>query len=147
MAFTGDDCQYCRRDARLTQVAIEIGRMDVSTLYLFREQTYKGRCIVALNTHETELFRLDEDALRRFSRDVAAAAAAIQQAFSPAKINYAVYGDLVPHLHYHVVPKYKNGESWGKPFEVNPPGQKHLNAEGYREIIQAIKAHLSPRTP
>jgi len=140
------DCQYCEKDDRLTRVAIEIARLDVSTLYLFREQTYRGRCVVALNTHETELFRLDEETLRRFSRDVAATAAAIQRAFSPAKINYAIYGDLVPHLHYHVVPKYKDGESWGRPFEVNPPAQKHLGEGGCRDIIQAIAAYLPSRS-
>jgi diadenosine tetraphosphate (Ap4A) HIT family hydrolase len=89
-----------------------------------------------------ELFHLDRDTLQRFTRDVARAAAALQRAFEPDKINYAIYGDLVPHLHYHIVPKYRNGPGWGEPFALHPPAQNYLAEEGYREIIGAIKAHL-----
>ena len=136
------NCFYCTKDELLSKVLIEICKLDVSTLFLFREQTYRGRCVVALNAHETELFRLDEATLNRFSRDVANAAAAIQHAFGPAKINYAIYGDLVPHLHYHIVPKYPGSDQWGEPFLVHPPAQRYLDDEGYREIIGKIKEHL-----
>jgi diadenosine tetraphosphate (Ap4A) HIT family hydrolase len=137
-----EDCAYCARDERLSSNLIEIGRLETSTLYLFREQTYRGRCVVALNTHETELFRLDPDTLGRFSRDVSRAAAALQRAFAPHKINYAIYGDLAPHLHFHVVPKYRNGQDWGEPFVLHPSGKRYLREEGYREVIFSIKEHL-----
>jgi diadenosine tetraphosphate (Ap4A) HIT family hydrolase len=135
-------CFYCARDERLTKIVIEICRLEVSTLYLFREQTYRGRCVVALDAHETELFHLDPETLQRFTRDVARAAAALQRAFAPDKINYAIYGDLAPHLHYHVVPKYRGAQSWGEPFALHPPARQHLSEERYREIIGAITASL-----
>ena len=136
------DCFYCARDERLFRVSIETCRLEASTLYLFREQTYRGRCVVALDAHETELFYLDRDALQRFTRDVARAAAALQRAFEPDKINYAIYGDLAPHLHYHVVPKYRGGPSWGEPFALHPPAQRNLPEDDYGQIIAAITAHL-----
>jgi diadenosine tetraphosphate (Ap4A) HIT family hydrolase len=138
-----EDCQYCTKDRRLTEIMIEICPLQVSTLYLFREQTHRGRCVVALNAHETELFNLDDETLRRFSKDVARAAHAVQKAFKPGKVNYAVYGDLVPHLHYHIVPKYRDGACWGKPFELNPSKKKILSDEEYGETIQAIKKNLA----
>jgi diadenosine tetraphosphate (Ap4A) HIT family hydrolase len=137
------DCQYCTKDQRLSEIMIEICPLQVSTLYLFREQTYRGRCIVALNAHQPELFSLDDGTLHQFSKDVARAAHAVQKAFKPGKINYAVYGDLVPHLHYHIVPKYKDGDCWGKPFEMNPSGKSILSDEEYGRIIRAIKNHLA----
>jgi diadenosine tetraphosphate (Ap4A) HIT family hydrolase len=136
------DCFYCARDERLTKIVIEICRLEVSTLYLSREQTYRGRCVVALDAHETELFHLDPETLQRFTRDVARAAAALQRAFGPDKINYAIYGDLAPHLHYHLVPKYRGGPSWGEPFALHPPARQSLSEERYREIIGAITASL-----
>jgi len=136
------DCFYCARDERLTRILIEICRLEASTLYLFREQTYRGRCVVALDAHATELFHLDRDTLQRFTRDVARAAAALQRAFGPDKINYAIYGDLAPHLHIHVVPKYRGAQSWGEPFALHPPAQQYLSEERYREIIGAITARL-----
>ncbi len=142
MRVNSKDCFYCARDERLSTTLIEICALEVSTLYLFREQTYRGRCVVALDAHETELFHLDRHTLARFSRDIARAAAALQRAFGPDKINYAIYGDLVPHLHSHVVPKYRDAQGWGEPFVLQPPAQRYLPEEGYREIIRAIKEHL-----
>jgi diadenosine tetraphosphate (Ap4A) HIT family hydrolase len=107
------------------------------------KQTYRGRCVVALDTHETALFHLSPDTLQRFARDVARAAAALQRAFRPDKIDYAIYGDLAPHLHYHVVPKYRNGPGWGEPFALHPPAPYHLIEAGYKDDIAAITAHLS----
>ena len=138
-----EDCQYCAKDRRLTEIMIEICPLQVSTLFLFREQTHRGRCVVALNAHQTELFRLDDETLCAFSRDTARAAAAVQRAFEPDKINYAVYGDLVPHLHYHIVPKYRDGACWGKPFELNPSDKTLLGDDGYQAVIQEIARSLS----
>jgi len=143
MSAHGEDCFYCAKDERLYRLMIEICKLETSTLFLFREQTYRGRCVVALNAHETELFRLDRETLCAFSRDVAKTAAALQRAFGAAKINYAIYGDLVSHLHYHVVPKHKDGHNWGEPFAVQPSPAKHLSEEGYKEVITTIKEHLS----
>ena len=84
------DCFYCTKDQKLNDLMIEIGQMEVSTLYLFREQTYRGRCIVAYNGHVKELFELPEKELERFMRDVTKAARAIQEVFSPDKINSAI---------------------------------------------------------
>jgi len=136
-------CFYCARDERQAKILIEVCRLEVSTLYLFREQTYRGRCVVALDTHETELFHLDNDTLSRFSGDVSRAAAALQRAFGPDKINYAIYGDLAPHLHYHIVPKYRGGQDWGQPFALHPPAQRHLTEESYKALIAAIQKQLS----
>ena len=59
------DCFYCTKDQKLNDLMIEIGQMEVSTLYLFREQTYRGRCIVAYNGHVKELFELPEKELAK----------------------------------------------------------------------------------
>jgi ATP adenylyltransferase len=136
------DCQYCSKNEILTGIMIEICRLDVSTLYLMRDQTHPGRCVVALGEHETELFGLDDDTLCRFTRDAARAAAAVQRVFRADKINYAIYGDLVPHLHYHIVPKQRGGESWGGPFELSPAEKKLLSEDGYRERMAAIREQL-----
>jgi diadenosine tetraphosphate (Ap4A) HIT family hydrolase len=143
MSSDREDCFYCAKDERLYRLMIEICKLETSTLFLFREQTYRGRCVVALNAHETELFRLDRETLCAFSRDVAKTAAALQRAFGAAKINYAIYGDLVSHLHYHVVPKHQNGHNWGEPFAVHASPAKYLSEEGYREVTTTIREHLS----
>lgn len=135
-------CNYCSKNEALNNLMIEIGQLRVSTLYLFREQTYRGRCIVALNEHETEFFHLSQDKQDAYMRDVAQAAAAIEKAFQPDKVNYGAFGDTMPHVHFHVVPKYKDGYTWGKMFEMNPSANLLLTEEQYGALIDQIKSQL-----
>lgn len=136
------DCQYCRKDQRLDDLMIEIAPMQVSTLYLFKEQTYRGRCVVAYRHHINELFELSDAERDRFMADVARAAKAMQAAFNPAKINYGAYSDKLPHLHFHLVPKYRDGPSWGAPFTMMPEPKQLLGSADYAGLIAAIKAKL-----
>ncbi|MCX6933284.1 MAG: HIT domain-containing protein [Verrucomicrobia bacterium] len=136
------DCQYCRKDQRLDDLMIEIAPMQVSTLYLFKEQTYRGRCVVAYRHHINELFELSDAERDRFMADVARAAKAMQAAFNPAKINYGAYSDKLPHLHFHLVPKYRDGPSWGAPFTMMPEPKQLLGSADYAGLIAAIKAQL-----
>ncbi|MES2692164.1 MAG: HIT family protein [Verrucomicrobiota bacterium] len=136
------DCLYCRKDQRLHDLMIEIAPLSVSTLYLFKEQTHRGRCVVAYRAHVNELFELPDAELVEFTRDVARAAKAMKQAFNPNKINYGAYSDKLPHLHMHLVPKYEGGAAWGAPFEMMPANKKLLGEAEYAELISAIKGQL-----
>src|SRR5436190_20121718 len=137
------DCLYCRKDQRLRDLMIEVATLEVSTLYLFKEQTHRGRCVVAYRAHVNELFELPDSELTLFMRDVARAAKAIKQAFGPNKINYGAYSDKLPHLHMHLVPKYEGGEKWGAPFEMMPANKKLLPEAEYLSLIKTIKAQLA----
>lgn len=121
---------------------IEIAPLSVSVLYLFREQTHRGRCVVAYRGHVNELFELPDDELGAFMRDVARAARAIQAACGPQKINYGAYSDKLPHLHMHLVPKYEGGEKWGAPFEMMPANKRLLEDREYAELGAAIRRLL-----
>lgn len=139
---TENTCFYCEKDQRLYDLMIEICPLDVSTLYLFKEQTYKGRCIVAYKGHVNELFELPEEELELYMKDVAKAATAMKKAFSPDKINYGAYSDKLPHLHFHLVPKYQDGPSWGSTFEMMPAKKVLLSDAEYNEIVDRIKQNL-----
>src|SRR4051812_1368543 len=136
------DCQYCRKDQRLHDLMIEIAPMRASTLYLFKEQAYRGRCVVAYRAHVNELFELSDAELALFMQDVAQAAKAMKAAFLPAKINYGAYSDKLPHLHMHLVPKYQGGAAWGAPFEMMPANKKLLPEAEYLSLIMTLKAQL-----
>ncbi|MCQ6280480.1 HIT family protein [Bacillus sp. EB600] len=135
------DCMYCMEDERRDNLMIEIGKLDVSTVFLFKEQTYKGRVNVVYKDHVKELFELNEQELAAFMKDVKKAASAVDKAFQPNKINYGAYGDTLHHLHMHVVPKYEGKENWGSTFEMNP-GKTYLTDEEYADVIEKIKKYL-----
>lgn len=135
-------CFYCEKDQRLDDLMIEICQLEVSTLYLFKEQTYRGRCLVAYKGHVNELFELQDKELEAYIKDVAKAAAAMKKAFSPNKINYGAYSDKLPHLHFHLVPKYQDGPSWGSTFEMMPTPKVAFSDAEYSELIEKIKRNL-----
>ena len=136
-----NDCMYCMEDERRNQLMIEIAQLEVSTVFLFKEQTYKGRCNVVYKDHVKELFHLEDQELTSFMKDVKKVAEAIDKAFGPNKINYGAYGDTLHHLHMHVVPKYEGKENWGSTFEMNP-GNIYLTDQEYQDRIQEIKKYL-----
>lgn len=136
------DCFYCRKDQRLHDLMIEVAPLSASTLYLFREQTHRGRCVVAYRNHVNELFELPDAEMQAFVRDVARAARALKTAFHAAKINYGAYSDKLPHLHMHLVPKYVGGPSYGTTFEMMPAEKKLLPDAEYAALASAIKAAL-----
>jgi ATP adenylyltransferase len=136
-----NDCLYCLRNELQQSLMIEICDLTNSTLFLFKEQSHPGRCIVAYKEHVNELFELSDEDRNGFMADVCQAAAAIQKAFSPDKINYGAYSDKLPHLHFHLVPKYENGLGYGSTFEMNPQAI-YLTDEEYASTIEKIKNAL-----
>ena len=107
----------------LDPFGIYICDLDASVLVLFKEQSHPGRCIVACFA------------------DVNRAAKALHAAFHPDKVNYGAYDDTGRHLHFHLVPKYKDGPEWGGVFEMNPQ-KRFLSQEEYGQMIEKIKAAL-----
>lgn len=140
---TDNPCMYCAKDQRLTDLMIEVCELDASTLYLFKEQTYKGRCVLAYKKeHKKEIFELSDEELTLFTKDVARVAKAVSKAFNPGKINYGAYGDKMPHIHFHIVPKYEDAPKWGSTFDMQPDEKVYLSEEGYTEVMNKIKDNL-----
>lgn len=135
------DCLYCTRNQLQHDLMIEICDLSVSTLFLFKEQTYHGRCVVAYKDHVNQLFELSDADRNAFMADVARVAKAISVVFSPVKINIGAYSDKLQHLHFHLAPKYVDGPDYGGTFQMNPQ-KVYLSEESYTEIITKIKAAL-----
>jgi diadenosine tetraphosphate (Ap4A) HIT family hydrolase len=120
---------------------LPIADLEVSSAFLFREQTYYGRCVVAYKDHDIELYQLDDDQLLSFMHDVQKVANAIQKAFNPIKINLGFYSDKLKHLHAHIVPKYVDGPDYGGVFAMNPQ-ILYFSEEKYSAMISKIKESL-----
>lgn len=136
-----ENCFYCSKNENLDSLMIKICDLEVSTVYLFKEQTYKGRCNVVYKEHKSEITDLTEDEAAAFIKDARKVAKAINKAFNPDKINYGAFADTMKHLHLHIVPKYEGGPSWGKTFEMNPQ-KVLLKDKEYEALISKIKSNL-----
>lgn len=135
------DCLYCQNNHTLHDLMIEIASLSVSRVFLFKEQSYYGRCLVAYNGHVHDLNMLNDEDRNAFMADVVRVTKAMQLVFNPQKINYGAYSDKLSHLHFHLAPKYEDGPDFGNTFTMNP--QKiYLSDKGYEAMIDKIKAAL-----
>ena len=136
-----EKCLYCSKNKDLDSLMIKICDLEVSTVYLFKEQTYKGRCNVVFKKHKSEIADLTQEEAAAFANDNRKVAKAIQKTFNPDKINYGAFADTMKHLHFHLVPKYEGGPSWGKTFDMNP-AKVLLNDKEYSELVEKINSNL-----
>lgn len=112
-----EECCYCLQNRELLSKMRKITSIGCADIHLFLDQTHIGKCIVVYNRgHKREWYELSNDEQVQFARAVSSVSQALKQVFCPDKINYAIYGDIVSHLHMHIVPKYRNGTDWGRPF-------------------------------
>ena len=135
------ECLYCTNNDTIKNLMLPIADLSVSRAFLFKEQTYRGRCLVAYNGHVNDLNELSDEERNAFMADVARVTRAMQKAFNPEKINYGAYSDKLSHLHFHLAPKYVDGPNYGGTFQMNP-GNVYLTDEEYADMIARIKAEL-----
>lgn len=135
------NCAYCVEGELLDAFGIKICELESSKVYLFKEQSHLGRVIVAHKKHVSELVELSQEELHLYFDEVAKVANVLHKLFQPEKVNYGAYGDTGHHLHFHLVPKYKDGYEWGGVFAMNP-GEKYLTEQEYTELVEKIKNEL-----
>lgn len=135
-------CQMCTKwhdepDLRITM-------LERCHVMLNRDQFFPGYCFVFTRSHVTELFHLDPAARTEVMEEVSAVAAALSRAFNPAKINYELLGNMVPHMHWHVVPRFTTDPLWPRPIWSEPHAPVELTADEYAARIGKIRAELEP---
>jgi len=137
-----NNCAYCVEGELVDKFGIKICELDATKVYLFKEQSHKVRVIVASKHHVSEMVELSEEERNAFFHDVNHVAEAIHKAFSPDKVNYGAYGDTGHHLHFHLVPKYREDAfEWGSTFAMDPK-QKTLTDAEYDAVIAELKKYL-----
>lgn len=135
------NCAYCMEGTLVDAFGIKICELESSKVYLFKEQSHPGRVIVAHKEHVSEIVELTADQRAAYMEDIAKVAEVLHKLFHPDKINYGAYGDTGHHLHFHLVPKYKDEYEWGGVFAMNP-GERHLTEEAYAEMVEKIRREL-----
>ncbi|MDF7664389.1 HIT family protein [Bifidobacterium sp. ESL0763] len=137
-----EGCAYCDEGELLDAFGIKIAQLPASKLVLFKEQSHRGRLIVASTHHVSEIVDLSESERKAFVDDIVHVADAMHKALHPDKINYGAYGDGGHHLHCHLCPKYADDSfEWGSVFAMNPD-RVHLDEDGYRDLAKLIVDNL-----
>jgi len=97
------DCELCNPASEL--VLWQDGFCRVT---LVDDSDYPGYCRVILERHMSEMTDLSAPERARLMETVFAAEAVLREVLAPDKINLASLGNVVPHLHWHVIPRYRD---------------------------------------
>ena len=100
-------CEICERVARFTgENPYLIAELSTGYAVLADNQYYPGYTIFVAKQCVPELHDLLPDVRSRFLEEMAQVAEAVFRAFEPRKLNYELLGNSVPHLHWHLFPRY-----------------------------------------
>ena len=69
--MSSENCAYCAEGALVEKFGIKIAELPASKVYLFKEQSHRGRVIVASKRHVSEVIDLDRRERQAFMDDVA----------------------------------------------------------------------------
>ncbi|HIB13018.1 MAG TPA: HIT family protein [Dehalococcoidia bacterium] len=143
---TREDCLMCQdplfTDRGFNQFQ-KIADLDVSTAILNRDwQFYRGSTLLVFQSHVTELHHLTPNLQHRFMADACRMAEALVKTFQPLKINHALLGNAVPHLHWHLIPRYQSDPFptyaiWEHEFPKSPPSDQE-----FMDIAEQIRVNL-----
>ena len=138
-----EGCFYCEEHHEGREaIMFKVGEMKAGTLYLFKDQAHKGRCVLALKEHRRELCECGAQELADFADDLARASGAVKELWGCTKLNLASFGDANPHLHFPILPQYEGGFEFGGNFQITNPEPVYLREEEYQEMIAALRAKL-----
>ncbi|GFE56163.1 HIT family protein [Geobacter sp. AOG1] len=134
------DCPMCNKWE--VDSDLRIAELEYCHVLLNRDQFFAGYCFVFTKDHVTELFHLEREVRTAVMEEVTAVAAALYRLFQPAKINYELLGNMVPHMHWHLVPRFTTDPLWPRPIWSEPHTEVHLTPAEYAERIEAIYKSL-----
>ncbi|MBE9608971.1 HIT family protein [Chitinilyticum piscinae] len=84
------------------------------------EPDYPGFCRVVLNAHLAEMTDLTLSDRERLMRVVYAVESAVRDTLQPDKINLAALGNVVPHLHWHIIARWRDDRHFPAPVWASP---------------------------
>lgn len=107
---SGHNCEFCDdlRSGNESGLGTVVGDLRTSRWILGRNQHIRGYSILVLKGHSVELFDLDPLVRHKFADDIADASALLNAELDPIKINLEMQGNVEPHLHCHVKPRFAN---------------------------------------
>lgn len=90
-------------------------RNDRLRIVLVDDPNYPGFCRVVWNAHVAEMSDLSAQEREQLMSAVWLAEVSIREVLRSDKINLASLGNVVPHLHWHVIPRYADDRHFPAP--------------------------------
>ena len=125
-------CELCESDG-----GVLIYRGERYRVVLVEDAAYPGFCRVIWHAHVKEMTDLVPAERSLLMRTVCIVEEVIRAVMAPEKINLASLGNMTPHLHWHVIPRYLDDAHFPAP----------VWAEVRRETADAVLQERHARLP
>mgnify|MGYP000853278838 FL=1 len=133
-----EDCELCQSPGGEV-----IWESELCRVVAVGDPDYPGFCRVILNRHVREMTDLSEQERIRLMHVLFGVEKAIRALYQPDKINLASLGNMTPHLHWHVIPRWHDDRHFPHPVWATPqrPQAPHRReVDGHHLADQIINA-------
>jgi diadenosine tetraphosphate (Ap4A) HIT family hydrolase len=130
------DCAYCNDTTDKV-----IWNDGVTRVMYIHDAPFVGWCRVIWHAHELELTDLSEPDRNRLMKTVFAVESGLRKLLAPAKINLASMGTAMPHVHWHIVPRFSDDTHFPEPVwstSKRSPSDRAVPAD----FVPAMQAYL-----
>jgi diadenosine tetraphosphate (Ap4A) HIT family hydrolase len=107
------------------------------------DEDYPGFCRVVWAGHVREMSDLSDVDCEHLMRVVFSVEQALRDTLAPFKINLASLGNVTPHLHWHVIPRFRNDRHFPKPIWAPPerePSPRDLPPNWKQDLLISVVA-------
>jgi diadenosine tetraphosphate (Ap4A) HIT family hydrolase len=117
---------------------------DFARVVVAGDADHPGFCRVIVNRHVAEMTDLEAREQGRLMQIVFEVERALRKLLRPDKMNLASLGNQVPHLHWHVIPRYRDDPHFPSPVWAARTGSTPRSVGEYfeAELAQALKRSL-----
>lgn len=125
-----------------------VWRGDDCRVVLVQDADLPGFCRVIWNRHVGEMTQLSYGERELLMTLVFALESVIRQVMQPTKINLAALGNQVPHIHWHIIPRYEDdaffpGSPWSARVRETASSVLQDRWQQAMELPQAIRAAIA----
>lgn len=135
-------CELCSQPGG--EVAYECAEFRVA---LVEDKNYPGFCRVIWKAHVKEMTDLEPAQRSTLMQAVCKVESAVREVMQPHKVNLASLGNMTPHLHWHVIPRYEDDLHFPSPIWAQTQRWPDPEAIKARRALlpalrEAIKRHF-----
>jgi diadenosine tetraphosphate (Ap4A) HIT family hydrolase len=139
--MTAADCVMCGKYGA-GGGDLHVADLELSRVFLHEDQFFPGYVLLVLRRHVIELYELTAAERATLMEEVSRVAQALARVFRPVKMNYELLGNLVPHIHWHLVPRLATDPGLRGPIWTVEHRPVPLAPAAARERIEAIRRAL-----
>jgi len=125
----------------------ELYRNALLRVVLVDDAQYPGFCRVIWNAHVKEMTDLPPASRSAMMQMVMKVESALRETLNPDKINLASLGNMTPHLHWHVIPRFSDDAHFPSPVWAAAQRQPDAGVLAARASnLAALRAALARAT-